>query len=190
MAADDKARRSHRIELDLRDLHQLFNSMDPSPFREKDLDADAEEFMVGWMQEFPLREPVALAVHLRQPPETGDAQALIEQAVHHYFAYRADLNRLELRRLLEQGRVSLVIGLLFLSGCLFAGSLIGHRDGTLAQVWREGLTIAGWVAMWRPMQIYLYDWWPLARRGRIFEKMSRMRVEVIQRLDRAPPFKG
>ena len=43
---------------------------------------------------------------------------------------------------------------------------------------REGLTIGGWVAMWRPMEIYLYSWWPLQRRGRIFEKMSQMKVEV------------
>ena len=64
---------------------------------------------------------------------------------------------------------------------LFAGSLIGGHDGTIASVLKESLTIAGWVAMWRPMQIYLYDWWPLVRRGRIFDKMSRMKVEVVHR---------
>ena len=35
------------IELELHDMMQLFDSMDPSPFREKDLDPDAEEFIVG-----------------------------------------------------------------------------------------------------------------------------------------------
>lgn len=46
---------------------------------------------------------------------------------------------------------------------------------------RESLTIAGWVAMWRPMEIYLYDWWPLRRRGKLFEKLSRIQVEVRKR---------
>jgi hypothetical protein len=32
--------------------------------------------------------------------------------------------------------------------------------------------------MWRPMEIYLYDWWPLLRRQRILKKLSRMPVEV------------
>jgi len=32
--------------------------------------------------------------------------------------------------------------------------------------------------MWRPMQIYLYDWWPVRRRRRIYEKLSHMPVEV------------
>ena len=36
-----------RIQLRLRELAQLFNSMDPSPFLDRDLDADAEEFIVS-----------------------------------------------------------------------------------------------------------------------------------------------
>jgi hypothetical protein len=43
------------------------------------------------------------------------------------------------------------------------------------------LTIAGWVAMWRPMQIYLYDWWPVRRRGRVYAKLSEMPVQVVRR---------
>ena len=54
---------------------------------------------------------------------------------------------------------------------------VGHLGVPAAALLREGLAIAGWVAMWRPIQIYLYDWWPLRRRGQIFEKMCRMPVE-------------
>jgi hypothetical protein len=38
------------IELKLSGLNQLFNSMDPSPFHERDLDHDAEEFIVSWKE--------------------------------------------------------------------------------------------------------------------------------------------
>ena len=56
----------HYIRLKLRDVLQLFNSMDPSPFIEKDLDADAEEFIVSWAQEFPADDPVRLHIYLEQ----------------------------------------------------------------------------------------------------------------------------
>jgi len=80
---------------------------------------------------------------------------------------------------LNQGRSSLLIGLVFLSVCLILSkALLGHESSTWAVIARESLTIAGWVAMWRPMQIHLYDWWPLRRRGRIYEKLSHMPVEV------------
>jgi hypothetical protein len=156
--------------------------MDPSPFPEKDLDNDAEEFIVSWAQEFPRRDPVSLLVQVNELPGHGDAQQLVEAAMHNYFAYRAKLKRLEFRHLLKQGRTSLIIGLLFLGACLVTSGLLRRfNQGTLSIVLRESLTIAGWVAMWRPMQIFLYEWWPIRRTERLFEKMSRMHVEVRKR---------
>jgi hypothetical protein len=172
----------HRIELNLREVGQLFNTMDPAPFPEKDLDSDAEEFILSWVNEFPLDQPAVLVVHLAEFPAGQDPQAAIEQGVHHYFAYRARMNRMEFGQLLKEGRQSLIIGVLFLAACLTAGHAIGgESSGTFRGIARESLTIAGWVAMWRPMQIYLYDWWPLRRRGRLYKKLSRMKVEVLKR---------
>jgi hypothetical protein len=118
--------------------------MDPSPFQEKDLDNDAEEFIVGWAQEFPRRDPVSLVVHVNQIGAHGDAQHLVETAVHHYFAYRAKLNRLEFRHLLKQGRTNLIIGLVFLSLCLLTSELLLRQEPrSLSIIARESLVIAG-----------------------------------------------
>jgi hypothetical protein len=169
----------HRIEISARDIGQLFNTMDPSPFHEKDLDADAEEFILSWAQEFPVRDPVVLIVHVAELKDGVRSQAMLEQAVQHYFLYRAKLGRLEFRRLMREARISLLIGITFLCLCLAGGQLLMNFP---TQGWhnvaREGLTIVGWVAMWRPVQMYLYDWWPVRRRVHIFRKMSRMTVEV------------
>ena len=172
--------RPHIISLKLREMSQLFNSMDPSPFIEKDLDDDAEEFIVSWAQEFSPDAPLKLRIYLDQWP-AEDPKELIRTAVHNHFAHRAQITNLEFKRLLKQGRTSLFIGLLFLSACLLLSKILLGRDAdTWAAVVRESLTIAGWVAMWRPMQIYLYDWWPLRRRSRVFVKLSHMPVEVLQ----------
>jgi hypothetical protein len=179
-AATDRGH-PHTISLKLRDMSQLFNSMDPSPFIEKDLDDDAEEFIVSWAQEFSPDAPIKLRIHLDQWP-AEDPKELIRTAVHNHFAHRAKITHLEFKRLLKQGRTSLFIGLLFLAACLLLSKmLLGGEAGTWAAVVRESLTIAGWVAMWRPMQIYLYDWWPLLRRSRIYEKLSHMPVELVEK---------
>jgi hypothetical protein len=173
---------AHLVEINLRDVNQLFNTIDPSPFHEKDLDHDAEEFIVSWTREFPLGEPVVLVIYLSELPVGKDFEPMMEQSVHNYFAYRARLTRMEFRQLIKDGRRSLLIGGLFLVACLTASNvLVGRAPGTFLSVARESLTIAGWVAMWRPMEIFLYEWWPLRRRGRIYEKMSRMKVEVRKR---------
>jgi len=171
----------HHIELNLKDINQLFNTMDPSPFHQKDLDHDAEEFILSWAEEFHYREPVSLIVHMQKLPEGQDASHIVQDALHNYFAYRRQLNRMEFKHLLKQGRVSLFVGLSFLAACFLAIELLAPQKHLFPSFLREGLTIAGWVAMWRPLQIYLYDWWPLRRRGLIFEKLSQMPVEVRQR---------
>ena len=154
--------------------------MDPSPFHERDLDPEAEEFIVSRLQEFRPHEPISLLVHVSEEPRHENLQHVVELAVHNHFLYRAKLKRLELDRLLKQGRTSLIIGITFLASCLLASELllIRQQAGPLITLLRESLTIAGWVAMWRPMQIFLYDWWPLRELGQIYKKLSRMHVEV------------
>lgn len=170
----------HRIELRLQELAQLFNSMDPTPFLHKDLDRDAEEFIESWALEFPQDSRFQITVHLGQmPPE--DPTALVTEAIHNYFDYKSELARRAVRLLLVEGRRSLVIGVVFLALCLLgAEALSTFTTGTFLKIVHESLTIGGWVAMWRPMQIFLYEWWPLVRRGRIYRSLSRAQVRVSQ----------
>lgn len=169
----------HHIAIKLREITQLFNSMDPSPFHEKDLDHDAEEYIESWVSEYPRHDRVTLVIYLSQFPPEGDPTHFVEKAIHNFFAYKTHLNNMEFKRLMKRGRMSLFIGLVFLTGCFLASRFIAEvGTGTVADILREGFIIAGWVAMWKPMEIYLYDWWPLRRRGQILRKMSRMEVQI------------
>jgi hypothetical protein len=171
----------HRIELRLREVAQLFNSMDPTPFHHKDLDPDAEEFIETWALEFPPDSRFQITVHLQQMPSDGDPGVLVTEAIRNFFDYKAELSRRELRQLLLQGRTSLVIGLAFMALCLLAANAIDEfASGTVLTIGRESLTVGGWVAMWRPIQIFLYDWWPLSRRGRIYRNLARAQVRVSE----------
>src|SRR3954471_9878269 len=101
-----------RIELRLRELPQLFNSLDPSPFIDRDLDTDAEEFILSWAREHAKDRELELTLHLATSP-TAERAAGTEAAVRHYFASRAEIKRREFGQLMKRGRISLCIGLLF-----------------------------------------------------------------------------
>jgi hypothetical protein len=167
------------IELELHDLKQLFNSMDPTPFPGKDLDRDAEEFIVGWTQEFHDRVPLTLVIYLAAYHGKQDPSVLVQDTVRAYFTQKAGVTRRRFRRLMGQGRTSLIIGLAFLALCLGAADLVQRLgEAPPLVILRESLIIGGWVAMWRPMEIFLYDWWPLRREWRIQERLSRATVHV------------
>jgi hypothetical protein len=39
--------------------------------------------------------------------------------------------------------------------------------------------ISGWVAMWRPIQIFLYAWWPVRNLGRLYDKLSHLKIDLL-----------
>ena len=165
------------VEIRLQELRQLFSHLDPAPFREKDLDPEAENYIEGAAREIGLGRPTKLLIHLPAGiADSSDARTAPE-AVRNYFSYRARQTRNELHRLLARGFASLAIGLAFLSACLtLRRSLVSAGSDSVVA---EGLLIIGWVALWRPVEIFLYDWWPIRRRQRILEAIARMPVEVV-----------
>ena len=169
------------IEVRLLQMSQLFDSMDPSPFHEKDLDRNAVEYIVGSAYELPDRVPCALVVYLDKPAGVPNEGRVVGDAIREHFARQSQLSRRELRQLLRRGWVSLVIGLSFLATVLAGSALVTRlmNDGPLATVFRESLLIGGWVAMWRPLETFLYDWWPLLGERRVYDRLSRMAVRIV-----------
>ena len=162
---------------------KLFNAMDASPFRERDLDPDAEEFIVGWAREASRDAKLALLVNLDRDPGPADEPAALRDAIGEFFSHRAQASRSRLRQLLRVGRTSLLVGLVFLAVTVGAGDLIARamRGPRLGELLREGLAIGGWVAMWRPLEIFLYGWWPIRTETRLYERLSVMPVRIAYR---------
>ena len=170
------------IEVRLADLDQLFHTIDPSPFHQRQLDRDAEEFIVSRAREVPKDVPLGLVLYLdRSRSADADHEAAsLRDAVHQFFTRRARSARRELRELFSRGRVSLAIGLVFMGVSTALAQAIGGDSpevGATALV-RESLLIAGWVAMWRPLEIFLYDWWPIRDQARCYDRLAAMPVAV------------
>jgi hypothetical protein len=176
--APGESRHGH-LRLALRNVAQLFNSFDPSPFYEKDLDDDAETYLVSWARDLHPQAELRLTLYLKERPAEPDPERWIARAIQHHYGERARLEQAARQRLLRQGRASLAIGVAFLTVCMLLAQLFGRdADDTLSMLLREGFLITGWVAMWRPLQIYLYDWWPLRRNERLYRRLARMPVEL------------
>jgi hypothetical protein len=169
------------IEVHVTDLKQLFHSLDPTPFRQRDLDPKAEEFIAGWARELRADAPIALIVHVDDEMPGPEQIAVLQSAVKEYFSERANGNRRRLRQLFRLGRTSLVIGLVFLAVAVLMGDLVAAMlsETRFAGIAREGLVIGGWVAMWRPLEVFLYDWWPIRAEARLFDRLGAMIVRVV-----------
>ncbi len=167
------------VEIRLREVRQLFHTLDPAPFREKDLDAAAEEYLLEACREAGTHRPVRLIVHLPKSEAESEAALTLGDAVHHYFAYRASQSRSDIVRLVHYGAISFIIGFTVLMACLALRGGLATRSTIIDHpILGEGLLILGWVALWRPTEALLYDWWPLARRRALLQRLSGIPVAV------------
>jgi hypothetical protein len=166
------------IEVNVAELRQLFNAIDPSPFRERDLDPKAEAFIVEWGREVPAHVPLALLVHVAHSVRRDDEVGVLREAVRGYFAAQAESARRRLRQLFRVGRISLMIGLTVLAACIGLAELVSARLQNIGGILDESLLIGGWVAMWRPLEVFLYDWWPIRAEIRLFERLAVMPVDI------------
>ncbi|MDD1674528.1 MAG: hypothetical protein LUQ13_02675 [Methanomicrobiales archaeon] len=176
------------IEIKLADIMQVFDSLDPFPFLEKALDRNAEEFITESVKELPLKDELSLVIHLPEDIAQGKEAQGLKTAIKNHYAYRASATARELRQKFRQGRLSLVIGLAFLFVCLSINQALVILGNTiLINTLREGFLIIGWVAMWEPINIFLYAWWPIRRELKVYEKIHSMDIEVLP-LPKTPAF--
>jgi len=168
------------IRVHVTELRQLFNSIDPSPFRSRDLDPKAEEFIVGWAKDFGPTQQLALVVSIDRAAGLPEEAAVLRDAIHEFFRQRALGQRLRLRELLRVGRTSLAIGLLVLASAIAIGNFLASvmKGGDVGQILREMLVVGGWVSMWRPLEIFLYDWWPIREEARLSDRLASMPVRI------------
>lgn len=179
-SGDTMPARCEIIEVRIAELRQLFNAIDPAPFRERDLDPKVEEYIVDWAREAPRDVPLGLLVHLDRPGGPADEADHLKDAVHRYFAQRGEASRRRLRRLFHLGRISLVIGLAALAAFTGVAQLVAGwtGGGGVGTVLHESLLIGGWVAMWRPLEVFLYDWWPIRAEAKLFDRLAAMPVRI------------
>jgi hypothetical protein len=167
------------IELRVDEIAQLFHTLDPFPFRERDLDREAEDFIVSWARELPVDQPIRIFIHFPDSAAQTNAARELGDAFSRYFSHRAGIIQRDLNELFRVGRRSLSIGVFVLIVCFVAAHFAGGLliEAPFKRLVEESFLILGWVANWRPLEIFLYDWWPIARRRDLYHRLSKAVVE-------------
>jgi hypothetical protein len=188
MAGMTEAKKKHRykhvegkrwIEVRVKSARQLFDARDPAPFRDRDLDDDFADYIVSSAREFPSGSPLKLVIYIEDPEGADLNKEAVCQAVRSYFGYKIDIQKSELKTFLKQAQLFLMIGLLVLAACLgVAQSLhVPVPPGPIG-ILREGIVIFGWVSIWKPIELLLFDWYPLYDKLRFYRKLVTNEIDV------------
>ncbi len=169
------------IDIKLSRVEGLFESLDPSPFHERDLDPKAMDYIVGWALEYPSDARFVLRLHFPEAEAQRAQGAEIAAAISQNFAYWRESIERQRHELFRLGRIYAVVGITTLAACLGLVDLIPRVFGEnpVTYVLEQGLWILGWVANWQPIGTFFYDWWPLYRKIRLYRRLEAAEVEIV-----------
>jgi hypothetical protein len=145
------------IKLRVRDIAQLFNTLDASPFRIRDISPAVDQYIVDWAQELPQDQPIEIDVYLGSRDATERETSDISDAFRSWYTEKEKAETTAIRTLFRDARLS----------------------GPFARLMQESLVIIGWVVIWRPIEIFLYDWIPLVRRRKLYRRLAASKVTAV-----------
>lgn len=165
------------IEIRVNNVLQLFDSRDPAPFRDRDLDDDFTDYITASADEIALRAPLRIQIYITQSNPDIHVESIV-QAIRSYFEYQIDIKRIQFSKILRTARLFLFVGLCILSLCLGLAQWTKHIDSEIfSTTLREGIVIFGWVSIWKPLELLLFDWYPIYDRIRLFRKI--LEAEIL-----------
>jgi hypothetical protein len=165
----------HPIQVRVATVEHIFNPMDPTPLDERTLNQEVADWIEEWAEDLEKDEPITVEILVADGRLAGREQAIIS-GLHNHFEYREWQADRQLRKLLRQGRFSLLIGIVAIAGFNTASRAIGSSANPVIEVIHEGLAVLGWVSMWKPLEILLYDWWPIRRERRACRRLAEAAV--------------
>jgi hypothetical protein len=171
---DATPRSRYRLEdgqqiLDVRvdSMEQLFDNRDPAPFRDRDLDPGLVEYLLDAARDLIHAGPFRVEFWLGTPPP-GD----VTHAVREYFQHEIDRTDRQRREQVRAGLIGLAIAIAVVIVLITVAGVVERRfTGTLGTALREALVISGWVLMWRPLEVLVYDRIAWARNRRILQSI-------------------
>jgi|GEM_PF-480650 len=173
--------RSHEITLRLDHLSQLFSSPSGDPFSEEPLLVSGMDWILDELSTHGLGRRARTKTTIVLPKGSLDPSLAtrVRGAVKRCCQSKIQRNQHALVALRWQGIKALQMGIVFLAGCLLLSALLSGSalvPGFLGTLLGNGLEIAGWVSLWRPIEIFLYEWWPYWRENQLYTHVMIMQI--------------
>lgn len=166
------------LDVRVESMEQLFDRRDPAPFRDRDLDPGFVEYLLDAARDLARVRPWRLEIWMGTSPSDD-----VSQAVRAYFQHEIDRTNRERREQVHRGLIGLAVALAVVMVLIAVAGVVERRlTGTFGTLLREALVISGWVLMWRPLDVLVYDRIGWLRNRRVLESIrdAAMQVRISQ----------
>ena len=175
------------VDLYLTDIHNFFQTPEADPFKGDFIETSGIDQLIDTMSARSWRRKgiATILIHLPEAMIEPGLAAKVKRAIASYSDAHIRVAVQKQREIWLEGLKALRIGLVFWAICLALSLLFEEVIFTRTAIGRlfgEGFIIAGWVGLWRPAELLLYDWRPYAREQKHYAEIKTMEVRIVPRL--------
>lgn len=171
------------ISLVLRHGHQLFENDLPLPAEHVSLSQPVLDFLEDSIDAHRDCSVFDLKIYMPEKDRETFESFLVDDIAttfDRYFERHIQKQRQRLSDHFQQARKMLYLGLGFMLLCMLIRAIWVPEDTTtLMSSIREGLLVIGWVALWKPVEELIFNWWPIKDELRLWESFQRLRASII-----------
>lgn len=169
-----------QIEIRINQIEQLFNGFDPAPFRERELDHQAERYILANSEKFPVGESIELSIYLPADKIESIDSTQLQRTIRYHFELKSEDKAAELKKAKQLGRKGLLLGFLVFLVCTLIGLALMNAfpSSRLILTLEQSLVVFAWVLIWRPVEILTYDRWPLVSEYKQLQQLTQLNVTL------------
>jgi hypothetical protein len=176
--------RYYELILQLADVQELFAPPDFDPFdRQARFDSGIDR-LIDDLKPTALIRKVRTTIVLPADRIEAGLENKIRGALERYCQHKIRQNQRELSSLRWKGVKALQNGLIFLAACLLLSTAAENGEFLpefLRRFLGEGLLIVGWVSLWHPVEVLLYEWWSPSRENQLYNRLRQMDLIIKER---------
>jgi len=171
-----------RMTFRFKSLGQLLDENDPAPFPEKELTEEAEDAISGHLDEYRVSKPARLVLEMPEKDLTEITAPQIIESVRHHFGFRQDMLTHDLKIALREGMYSFILMVVNICLLLLFVAYVTVKEIPVQSIKvvliLAFLTIINWATIWDTYEHFLYEYRNLARKRRIFRKITKIPVDI------------
>ncbi len=177
------------FDIELEDLSHLVVAPEQNPYSERPMEylgQSAIARMKSMHRPSAFRHHMSYRLLLRMPREqiTSDTPSQARALISKYGAKMIEDNNSRIRQIQARGRRQLPYALTILFVCIALGVAFGlelflEMAPITALAISEGFYIVGWIALWRPMDVLLFDPMEVRTENKLLRHLMEMRIDVV-----------
>ena len=171
------------IELRISHPIQFYNLLDPAPNDEKEINKATESYIMDSLENMPNDKSSSAKIVLYLEQTLYDNEEIrtdMEQAIHSHFALRLCTTNQKYKLAMSKGRRYLARGMIFLLTCLILSSVVTsiYNQNDIIYAIGQSFVVIGWVALWKPVEFYLYDRHDILDEKKMLRRLEKITVET------------